>query len=112
MEEHMDLQPGTGAEPAAQAAEPDFAEFVRQYPDLDAEAIPQSVWEEVRQGDSLLHAYRGHELRQLQEDNRRLQEQLELLQQNARNRDRSLGSVHSAGRAAPADGFLLGFEQA
>lgn len=92
--------------------EPDFSDFVRHYPDLDPGTIPQSVWDAVKGGDSLLHAYRGHEVQQLRKDNQRLQEQLQILGQNEENRRRSLGSVHSAGRASRTDGFLLGFEQA
>lgn len=91
--------------------EPDFAEFVQAYPDLDAGSIPQSVWDEVKGGGSLLHAYRGHELRQLKSDNQRLQQQIRDMDRQTQNRYQSLGSMRSAGKGPQTDGFLIGFDQ-
>lgn len=95
-----------------QAQEPDFVEFVQHYPDLDPKSIPQSVWDEVKGGGSLLHAYRGHELRQLKSDNQRLQQQLHDLSGQNQTGYQSLGSMRSAGKAPQTDGFLMGFDQA
>ncbi len=93
-----------------QVHEPDFVEFVQEYPGVDAKTIPQSVWEEVKGGGSLLHAYRGHELRQLKSDNQRLQQQVEDLGRQ-KGRYEPLGSVRSAGKAPQTDSFLIGFGQ-
>ena len=117
MEEQEILLPEETAEPVAQEVpqqdnEPDFVSFVRAYPDLDPETIPQSVWTAVHQGESLLHAYRGHEVQQLRSDNQRLQQQLDELNQQNRQRERSLGSVRSTGKMAQTDDFLQGFDEA
>ena len=92
--------------------EPDFTEFVQQYPHVDAKSIPQQVWEEVKNGKPLIHAYEGHELRQLKSDNRRLQQQLHTLGRQAQVQFQSLGSMRSTGKSAQTDGFLMGFNQA
>ena len=98
------------AEPAAPALpEQDLIEFVREHPGLDAKAIPQHVWQAVKQGDSLSRAYGRHELRQLRESNRQLQRQLGLAQAQNAARQRSLGSLRSAGGSHAADSFLAGF---
>ena len=94
-----------------QANEPNFVEFVQEYPGLDAKTIPQSVWDEVKGGGSLLHAYRGHELRQLKSDNQRLQQQIDDLGRQSGGKYQSLGSMRSAGRAPQTDSFLIGFDQ-
>lgn len=117
MEEQEILLPEETMEPVAQEVpqqdnEPDFVSFVRAYPDLDPETIPQSVWAAVQQGEPLLHAYRGHEVQQLKSDNLRLQQQLDDLNQQTRLRARSLGSVRSTGKTAQTDGFLQGFDEA
>ena len=97
---------------AQQPQEPDFVEFVQHYPDLNPESIPQSVWDEVKNGESMLNAYRGHELRQLKSDNQRLHQQLETLGRQTQARTQSLGSMRSTGRSPQTDGFLMGFDQA
>ena len=94
-----------------QTHEPDFVEFVREYPDLDPNTIPQSVWDEVKGGGSLLHAYRGHEVRQLKSDNQRLQQQLTDLDSQVKSGAQSLGSMRSVGKAPQTDSFLMGFDQ-
>ena len=94
-----------------QVQEPDFTEFVQEYPGLDTKTIPQSVWDEVKGGGSLLHAYRGHELRQLKSDNQRLQQQIQDLNRKQENKYEPLGSVRSTGKAPQTDSFLIGFGQ-
>lgn len=87
----------------------DALAFVQAYPDLDPGEIPDTVWEAVRGGRSLMNAYGRHEVRQLRDENRQMKEELA---RGADVRYRSLGSVRSAGKARVTDGFLLGFEQA
>lgn len=115
MEENELCLEETAVQPAQETPdpqEPDFVGFVREYPDLDPNTIPQSVWDEVRQGASLLHAYRGHEVRQLKSDNMRLQQQLSDLDAQVQTRAKSLGSVRSSGSSTQTDGFLQGFDEA
>lgn len=92
--------------------EQDLQDFVRQYPGLDPRSIPTSVWEAVRGGETLMHAYGRHELQQLRADNQRMRQQLDVLGSRARSRENSLGSMRSSGGAKAADGFLMGFDQA
>ena len=91
--------------------EQDLIEFVREYPGLDAKTIPQHVWQAVKQGDSLSRAYGRHELQQLRHQNQQLQHQLGLEQARAAARNRSLGSMRSAGGGHVADSFLAGFNE-
>ena len=91
--------------------EQDLIDFVREYPGLDAATIPQHVWQAVKQGDSLTRAYGRHELQQLRQQNQRLQHQLGLEQARTAARNRSLGSMRSAGGSHVADSFLAGFNE-
>ena len=106
-EELLWEEPAESAEkPAEEIGKPDFESFVRQYPDVEPETVPQSVWDAVLQGRSMLEAYQGHELQQLKQ-------QISELNQQTQARARSLGSVRSAGKALPTtDGFLRGFDEA
>lgn len=116
MERNMETMetPVVPEEPAAEPEcrelpEEELLEFVREYPDLDAAAIPGHVWEAVKNGESLSRAYGRHELQTLRESNRQLQEQLGMLRSQADSRQRSLGSMRSAGGVGTADSFLAGF---
>ena len=102
----------TSAEAVRPLQEQELLDFVRQYPGLDPRSIPNSVWEAVRGGETLMNAYGRHELQQLRSDNRRMREQLGVLSSRAGSRENSLGSMRSSGSARAADGFLLGFDQA
>lgn len=111
--EELILEETPAVEEAPQPAEePDFLGFVQQYPDLDPSEIPQSVWDAVKQGQPLLDAYRGHEVNVLRQDNLRLKQQLEDMEQQTEVRSRALGSVRSTGKLARTDSFLQGFDQA
>ena len=120
MEETLELTmeametPEVQEEPAMELAcrelpEEELLEFVREHPDLDAATIPGHVWEAVKNGESLSRAYGRHEVQTLRENNRQLQEQLGLLHSQANSRQRSLGSMRSAGGVGAADSFLAGF---
>ena len=122
MEESMELTMETGSDPdmegAMAAAGPsreldnqELVEFIREYPDLDAKSIPSHVWKAVQDGESLSRAYGRHERQSLRQTNRQLQQQLSVLQHRADSRNRSLGSMHSAGGFGMADSFLAGFNE-
>lgn len=64
----------------------DINAFYQAYPEqaADPQKIPQSVWEKVRQGDSLLNAYRNHEVEELRKEVARQKQLLEKQQQQQR----------------------------
>ncbi|MDR0916356.1 MAG: hypothetical protein LBN02_04115 [Oscillospiraceae bacterium] len=64
--------------------------FLAEYPDVDPNTIPNSVWAEVERGGSLVNAYRAHETRTLRAQVR----ELELERENAKL---TTGSRHGAG---------------
>lgn len=117
MEQQMEMQQAEVQQPAveepaaAELPEQDLIDFVRAHPGLDARAVPGQVWEAVRNGEKLAHAYDRHELQQLRQSNRQLQHRLGLMQSGADNRRNALGSMRSAGGFRAADSFLEGFNE-
>ena len=93
-----------------QRQEADIQEFVSRYQSVDPKTIPQSVWDAVRKGDTLVNAYSRYEVQQLREENQRLQQKLATKEQNANNRSNVVGSVQSAGSKVNADDFMSGFD--
>ena len=93
-----------------QRQEADIQEFVSRYQSVDPKTFPQSVWDAVRKGDTLVNAYSRYEVQQLREENQRLQQQLATKEQNANNRSNVVGSVQSAGSKVNADDFMSGFD--
>ena len=87
----------------------DIRAFVDKHPNLDPKTIPQSVWEAVRQGDTLVNAYDRYEAEQLRAENQRLQQQLAVQAQNAKNKQNSLGSMKSGSHTMKVDPFMEGF---
>lgn len=79
-------QPETAGGPGAE----DYLRFAREFPDVKPGEIPPEVWEQVRRGGDLTGVYALHE-------NRRLRSQLQALEQNHKNAQRSTGSRQSAG---------------
>lgn len=77
-----------------------FDEFVRQFPDVRAEDIDKSVWEEFKRTNDLTAAYAKFE-------NRHLKSQIEMLKQNNENKKRSIGAAESSANAMH-DAFLEG----
>ena len=77
--------------------------FVREYPEVKAEEIPQEVWTAFREG-------RG-ELGELyaRQENKMLRQKLAAMEQNQRNRERSTGSRQSAGAESGSDAFDEGW---
>ncbi len=115
MEQQVEMQQETAveaAEPsAAELPEQDLIDFVRAHPGLDARTIPGQVWDAVKNGEKLAHAYDRHELQQLRQSNRQLQHRLGLMQSGADNRRNALGSMRSSGGFRAADSFLQGFNE-
>lgn len=80
-------------EPHATNSTPDAVKrFVAAYPNVQAKDIPQSVWDDVRNGADLISAYTKYE-------NAQLRSQIEAMQQNEKNKNRSTGSRQGSGSA-------------
>lgn len=94
---------------ARQRQEQDIQSFQRLYADVDPRTIPQSVWDEVRNGGTLVGAYGRYQNQQLQKQINELNAKLTAQEQNNNNRQRSLGSVKSSGNNSQRDIFLEGF---
>ena len=88
-------------------------ELLAQYPKLRGKELPEEVLRACAQrGVSMLEAYRSYHTSQVDAENRRLQQELQLLRHNSRNRRRAPvkgvsggASPHSKGE----DDFLKGF---
>lgn len=93
-------------EAAKRRQQADVQAFVAKYPKLDYKTIPQSVWEDVRKGETLVSAYGRYETEQLRAENQRLQQQLAVQAQNEKNKQNSLGSMKSGSTTQKTDPFL------
>lgn len=96
-------------ESAQQRQQRDVQEFVQKYPNMDYQTIPESVWDDVRNGETLVNAYGRYEMQQLKAENQRLQRQIEAQKQNDANKKKSLGSMKSGSQTPKLDDFLRGF---
>lgn len=85
--------------------EPDFEEFIAEYPDVDAKDIPVQVWMRVRGGESLAAAYRKYENANLKEENERLVRRLGEESRAEKNRRRSAGSQRGTGGGKRPEGW-------
>jgi hypothetical protein len=101
-------EPTTGTDTqgnkAANKQQLDIAAFVKAYPDVKANEIPQSVWDEVRNGSDLVSAYTRY-------DNKQLRSRLETLEQNKKNAERSTGSRKSVGNKGQTDDFDTAWDE-
>lgn len=84
----------------------DIERFLKLYKDVDPNTIPKEVWDDVRNGETLVSAYGRYENRQLAESNRKLQESLNALKQNEKNKQKSIGSAKTEGKETAKDPFL------
>lgn len=75
-----------------------FLDFVKEFPDVKPEEIPQEVWDDFSKNGDLINAYRKYE-------NAKLRNEMKILKQNQKNRGRSTGPRKSAGAATPKDDF-------
>lgn len=81
----------------AEQREQDYQAFLETFPDAKPEDIPESVWQEVEQGKSLVDAYTRHENQQLKEQLEQLKEKQEIEKQNEENAESSTGSLTGKG---------------
>ena len=88
------------------ARQQDIERFLKLYKDVDPNTIPKEVWDDVRNGETLVSAYGRYENRQLAESNRKLQESLNALKQNEKNKQKSIGSAKTEGNETAKDPFL------
>lgn len=104
--------PETTDEPAADV-NPNVQDFVKAFPNVKAEEIPQEVWEETRKnGGNLTAAYTQYQSKQdaakanaVEEENKRLKAEIESLKQNIKNKERSTGSRRTTGKPPAKDAF-------
>jgi DNA-binding phage protein len=80
--------------------------FVSAYPNVDPKSISQEVWDAVNRGESLLSAYTRQENKSLQSKVKELTSTIEAMQQNTKNKEKSVGSVKSDGKETGKDPFL------
>lgn len=83
------------------AQEQDFQLFIETYPDVKAEEIPASVWQDVENGKSLIDAYIKHENKILKEKLGITNKQESIAQRNQENASASIGAIKSNGESAP-----------
>lgn len=84
--------------PAKKEKDLDVATFIKAYPDVKAEEIPESVWIEVRNGADLTSAYTRYE-------NKQLKSRIAAIEQNQKNAERSTGSRKTTGNNHTYDDF-------
>ena len=84
--------------PAKKEKDLDVATFIKSYPDVKAEEIPESVWIEVRNGADLTSAYTRYE-------NKQLKSRIAAIEQNQKNAERSTGSRKTTGNNQTYDDF-------
>ena len=85
-----------------QQQEAEYKAFLETYPDVDPKDIPQSVWDDVGKGKSLVDAFVRHENQSLKQRLEALEQAKQIEQQNQANAASSTGSVTGNGTSAPA----------
>lgn len=103
--EQLEAAKDKGQQEQEQARQQDIERFLKLYKDVDPNTIPKEVWDDVRNGETLVSAYGRYENRQLAESNRKLQESLNALKQNEKNKQKSIGSAKTEGKET-RDPFL------
>lgn len=82
--------------------EADFQAFYEAFPDTEAKDIPQSVWDEVHKGKSLVDAFTRHENQTLKQKLAEAEKKKQIDQQNNENAASSTGSVTGNGDGKPS----------
>ncbi len=85
---------------AQQSMDADIANFTKQFPNIKAEDIPQSVWDSVRNGVSLVDAYGSYDRNNLRGQLDKAMEEIAALRQENENRQHAAGSSASSGTKA------------
>jgi len=81
--------------------------FLKVYPDVTGDQIPQEVWDETkRNGGDLLVAYQAYMIKTLKAENAKVKQ----TEQNNKNSKRSTGSLNSAGANRKKDAFDEGWD--
>lgn len=73
-----------------------YAAFLRAYPEVKPDDIPEAVWQDAQAEGSLVSAYRKWE-------NEQLRAQLKALEKNAANRGQAVGPASGDGQPAGYD---------
>lgn len=83
----------------------EFTDFVKDYPNVKAEEIPQEVWETQKQGVPLKYAYQSYLLGQMMKEN-------QILKQNASNSEKANipATTANIGKVEVQDDFMAGFD--
>lgn len=85
-------------EPSATVSNDSFVQFVKDYPDVKAQDIPEAVWNDFRAGKGEMSAlYAKYENARLKTEIEALKSKESAKEQNAKNKERSTGSRKSAG---------------
>lgn len=84
-------------EPKSEPSPSPVDEFLRRFPGVKAEDIPESVWAETRETGDLAGAYAKYKEAEKEDEIKKLKDEIEALKQNQKNKDRSAGSSRSAG---------------
>lgn len=81
--------------------------FLKLYPNVTGDQIPQEVWDETRRnGGDLLVAYQNYRIKTLEAENAKAKQ----TEQNNKNSKRSTGSLSSAGANKKCDAFDEGWD--
>lgn len=81
--------------------------FLKVYPKVTGDQIPQEVWDETRRnGGDLLVAYQNYRIKTLEAENAKAKQ----TEQNNKNSKRSTGSLSSAGANKKRDAFDEGWD--
>lgn len=90
-----------------QKAMRDVEMFKREFPDVDYSNLPQEVYEDIKNGHTLLSAYYKYQNSQNSEQIKQLQATAETNKQNEANKRKSFGQTTNAG-GGEIDPFLEG----
>lgn len=84
--------------PVKKTKDLDVTSFIKAFPDVKADDIPESVWIEVMNGADLTSAYTRYE-------NKQLRNRIAAIEQNQKNAERSTGSRKTTGNNQTYDDF-------
>jgi len=87
-----------------------ISNFVKEFPNVNAVDIPNSVWDEAHGTGDLAGAYRKYTSSQKDTEIAELKAKLQKLETNIKNKERSTGSMKSAGSVTPKDDFDSGWD--
>ena len=87
--------------------------FIRLYGDTvkKVEDIPKEVWDDAEKIGDLTIAYQKYTSGKLEQENKRLKDEIEQAKQHQKNKERSMGSSRSVGSGAAKDPFDEGWDE-